>query len=294
MASMNTILGALATNRKSGNYGTASPRMAASSPSDDTQKGGGGLDLMNMIGGQVQNAANGIVLEVFMIVLGVVIIILVAYSLFKPLLTGIFDVILGTLNGITGLTGEAIKEVTGIMATTLETTNKLVVGTISTATVVINALGVGINATISGATRTLNTLGDGLNSSLSVVTTTVKDALSVSTAIVKSTGDTIIKVQEGILSVAKVSVDSINSVLSTAAGGFKTVLDGMNEALTTTTSTVVGGINAAIEPITNKDFGIPAIARIMLSTTNKVVDVVEGFGETITSAISTLSSIKFI
>jgi hypothetical protein len=68
----------------------------------------------------------------------------------------------------------------------------------------------------------------------------------------------------------------------------------MNDALITTTSTVVGGINLAIAPITNPDFGIPAIAKNMLSTTDRVVKTIDGFGDTITSAISTLSSITFI
>lgn len=286
MASMNTILGSLANNRKS--------ITNMLSPKAGSADGGGGVDIANLIGGQVQNAANNIVLEIFIIVLAAIVIILVAYSLFKPLLTGIFNSILSTLDGITNLTGDAIKEVTDIMGTTLETTNGLVVSTISTATVVINSLGVGINATISGATMTLNTLGSGLNTSLNAVTSTVVGTLSVSTKIVQETGNTIVAVEKGILSVAQISVDSINLVLKETADGFKVVLNGMNDALTTTTSTVVGGINAAIEPITNKDYGIPAIGKLMLDTTNKVVDTVEGFGTTITSAISTLSSITFI
>jgi hypothetical protein len=284
MASMNTILGALANNRKSIS-GMMSPKANSS--------GGEGLPDISALVGQAQSAANNIVLEIFIIVLAAVVIILVAYSLFKPLLTGIFNSILSTLDGITNLTGDAIKEVTDIMGTTLETTNGLVVGTISTATVIINSLGVGINATISGATMTLNQLGYGLNTSLSAVTSTVIGTLSVSTKVVQETGNTIVAVEKGILSVAQVSVDAINGVLVDTAEGFRFVLDGMNNALITTTSTVVGGINMAIEPITNKDYGMPAIAKIMLSTTNRVVETIDGFGVSINKAITILSEISF-
>lgn len=283
---MNTILGSLANNRKS--------ITNMLSPKAGSADGGGGVDIANLIGGQVQNAANNIVLEIFIIVLAAIVIILVAYSLFKPLLTGIFNSILSTLDGITNLTGDAIKEVTDIMGTTLETTNGLVVSTISTATVVINSLGVGINATISGATMTLNQLGYGLNTSLSAVTSTVIGTLSVSTKVVQETGNTIVAVEKGILSVAQVSVDSINGILVDTSNGFRAVLDGMNDALITTTSTVVGGINLAIAPITNEDYGMPAIAKTMLSTTQEVVNNINAFGNTITSAISILSSITFV
>jgi phage-related protein len=286
MASMNTILGSMSAGRKS-ITNMLSPKGATS---------GGDItgDIANLLGGQLQSAANNIVLEIFIVVLAAIVIILVAYSLFKPLLTGIFNSILSTLDGITNITGDAIKEVTDIMSNTLETTNGLVVGTISTATVIINSLGVGINATISGATMTLNTLGNGLNTTLNTVTSTVVGTLSVSTKVVQETGNTIVAVEQGILSVAKDSVDSINSILSSTADSFQTVLTSMNDALITTTSTVVGGINLAIAPITNPDFGIPAIAKNMLSTTDRVVKTIDGFGDTITSAISTLSSITFI
>jgi hypothetical protein len=282
---MNTILGSIGANRKSIS-GMMSPKGG--------MDGGGMEQISSMAGGQVQNIANNIVLEIFIVVLAAIVIILVAYSLFKPLLTGIFNSILSTLDGITNLTGDAIKEVTDIMATTLETTNGLVVNTISTATVVINSLGVGINATISGATMTLNTLGTGLNTSLSAVTSTVIGTLSVSTRVVQETGNTVVEVQRGILSVAQVSVNSINGILVDTSDGFRSVLNSMNDALVTTTSTVVGGINLAIEPITNQEYGLPAIARAMLETTDRVVDTVDGFGDSITSAISTLSSITFV
>jgi len=285
MATINTVMGSLMQNGRKSISGMMSPKPTSSSPEIN--------DIANYASGQAQGSINNIVLEIFVIVLAAVIIILVAYSLFKPLLTGIFNSILSTLDGITNLSGDAIKEVTDIMSSTLETTNGLVTGTISTATVVINSLGVGINATISGATRTLNTLGTGLNTTLSVVTGSVVGTLSVATNVVKETGNTVVSVERDILSVAKVSVDSINGILSSSARGFQDVLIGMNNAINTTTSTVVNGIILAIEPITNQDYGIPAIARIMLSTTNRVVDTVEGFGTTITTAISTLSSISF-
>lgn len=278
---MNTILGSIGANRKSIS-GMMSPRAGSD---------GGGLDqITNLVGGQAQSFANNIVLEIFIIVLAAIVIILVAYSLFKPLLTGIFNSILSTLDGITNLTGDAIKEVTDIMGTTLNVTSGLLVNTISTATVVIGTLGVGVNATLSGATVTLGALGSGLTTSLSAVTTTVVGTLSVSTKIVQETGNAIVEVEKGVLSVAKGASDSIVSIISAVSPSVIAVLNNMGTALTTTTSAVVAANSVAIAPI--KD--VLAITSLMINTTEKVISTLDGFGITIKNAISVLSTITFI
>lgn len=279
---MNTILGSLANNRKSIS-GMMSPKAGSS--------GGDGFpDIANLVGGQVQSATNNIVLEIFVVVLAAIVIILVAYSLFKPLLTGIFNSILSTLDGITNLTGDAIKEVTDIMGTTLETTSGLLVNTISTATIVINTLGVGINATISGATLTLNALGSGLNTSLSAVTTTVIGTLSVSTKLITDTAPIIVEVEKGVLSIAKEAANSITSVISAISPSVVAILGDIGTTLKNTTSVIVAANSVAIQPIRD----VLAITKLMIDTTESIVKTLDKFGINIQNAIKLLSEIKFV
>jgi len=270
--------------------------------------GGGSFDL------SLNVAVKDVVLEILILAAAAVAIVIVAYLVFKPLFTGIFQTALDTINTLTDITAETLGTVTEVLGGVIEDASAAVTTVTSTVSSTIGTLRTTISGTldsIAGPVTTQNPQGGSLTKIANTVTTTVVNItdIIVSQELLSNgkpkgiiprlalTIESLISITEdllgddgGILETIKEFVSEFKTVITLASQEYQAILISLKNSADTVINGIQDGIRYLVDPFINETYGIPAIGNQMLTTITQLTTGITTVGNGITIAINGITT----
>lgn len=255
-----------------------------------------------------------VILEILVLAAAAVAIIVIAYLVFKPLFTGIFQTAIETINTITELTSETLGTVTEVLGGVIEDASGVIKTVTGTVSQTITSLSNTISVTLDSIAGPVTDVSEG--GSLTKIATVVTDTVVQLTDIIVSQEigangkpkgiiprlaaviDSIIEATEklligefGIMPAISGFINDFKEYVKIASEEFQKVLS----AVITATKQVIGavgdGIRYVVDPFLNETYGIPAIASKMLGTIEILTSGVTLVGSKIAEAINKLGGV---
>jgi phage-related protein len=265
----------------------------------------------------VTSSSKDVIIEIIVLAAAAVGIIIVAYIVFKPLFTGIFQTALDTINTLTDITAETLGTVTEVLGGVIDDASGVIKTVTNTVADTIDILSDTITGTldsIAGPVSSTNPEGGSLTKISNTIISTVNEITDIIVSQenvgteedpkpkgiiprLVQTVDGIINTTEklltgegGIMETITGFINDFKGIIETASNEFQAILKSLKAGADTVINGITDGIRYLVDPFVNETYGIPAIGNKMLATIEVLTGGVEKVGDGIKEAIESIST----